>query len=122
LTPGGSIGGQVRRENDQPAAGYTVMVFAGVSREELPYTPPLSYLGVRTDVRGRYQLSGLHPGAYYVAAERRDLPFGPGRGFYPLGLQFNEALTVTVQAGAVVEGIDIPLGLEPSAYLPITGR
>jgi hypothetical protein len=82
----------------------------------------LAYLEARTDVQGRYQLSGLHTGAYYVAAERRENQFVTSRGYYPVGLQPETALTVTVQAGAVVEGIDIPLGFEPAAYLPITGR
>lgn len=120
LTVGGSIRGQVRRNDGAPVQGYWVVVYltnaAGDQAEQQ------IYLEARTDANGNYQLPGLNPGRYYVTVWLPNYPDGSPVAAYPTGAIGAGAQAVTVEAGKVVEGIDIVVGVTPVLYLPFVER
>ena len=122
MTPLGTVSGLVRDEDGQPIEGAAITVLGPV------YINGVKQYRTRaagfTDDRGRYRVTGLQPGKYFVMA-RPDPPPPQLEGLPPVDLSPNSseerylpslypgstdlraAVTVNVRAGANVEGIDI---------------
>lgn len=120
LAGGGSIRGTVRRVDGAPATGYWVVVdLTNAAGEQLDRQV---FLETRTDANGDYRLPGLAPGRYYVSVWLPGYPNSYPVAFYPQGSIGAGAQPVTVEAGKIVEGIDITIGMEPALYLPFVDR
>lgn len=102
------IGGTVRDERSEPAVGLTVRLLRSDGRSRWAGSA-----NAQTDDRGMYRFSGLLPGDYRVW-----VPSSPARKpgsedypatFAPAVRRPDGARTVSVESGAVAEGIDVAL-------------
>lgn len=120
-TEAGSIRGRVITPDGESKADYRIYVYALLSP---PYGAMLNHIDVTTDATGQYEITGLPPGQYLVAAHPPELPpFNqyPDR-YYPGTGDMLYAQPVTVEANVVTEQIDIPFAA-PGVRLPfITNR
>ena len=125
----GAITGAVVDEAGEPIEGLTVRALRAKTidgRTMLEPLPPSSTR--RTDDRGRYRLFGLLPGTYYVVASDPPAVVSPGgqplhvspHVFYPGRPSAGEALSLRVDGGAEVAGID--LAFAPYRGATVTGQ
>jgi len=121
LTLGGVISGMVLDEDNEPVPDISVFAIRP------SYSPGGGWryglrFGGRTDDLGRFRLTGLLPGPYYLRTggpwASRVLKQGPGRGlryqetYYPGTLSMQEAQPITVTGGAEVPDVRWPARFE----------
>jgi len=127
-SPGfGTLSGQLRESDGRPAVGIRVFatpVDAAVvarggapvpARSSVPAgrgggTAILSSIS-QTDSQGRYQLTDVAPGRYYIAAGSLASP-----SYYPNGTSPSQGRIVDVRAGLAITNLDITLAS------PVTSR
>jgi hypothetical protein len=119
LDPAGTIRGQIQTPANVQREGYRLFVYEYVTVDGGYYVLLTNY-DVLTDNEGFYEISGLTPDDYVIAARpAQKLPYDQSEDrYYPGVVERGLALTVTVEAGQVVEGIDIPFSHPPGARLP----
>lgn len=126
----GSIAGTVSDADGDPVSGVQVTVLvAGFHRRKPQYR---ARTGAATDRRGRYRISGLPPGKYYVMIVPQPWPQPPApaevvRGepqdlryptqFYPNADRISAASPLTLASGANLEGIDFSLSPQPATKI-----
>jgi hypothetical protein len=112
---GGAVVGQVLGLEGKPAANVRVAVSRvwnapnGVAPAPFP-----SYVST-TDKAGRYRMTGIDPGRYYLLAGRVDDPT-----YYPGTQESLHASILTVAANSSAERLDFQLVIHPGAT--ISGR
>src|SRR6267143_1381969 len=131
---GGKLGGKVLKPDGSPAGDVAVSLISRAAAEAGPYT---SRFSARTDKEGSYQFEKLPAGDYVVAAaienkQKTDIPtksvgtevqtqqramnmLARLRGdsqivtYHPAATSLRDAMTVHVDSGAVVGGVNITL-------------
>lgn len=109
MTPTATLSGRVFREDGRPASAISVSV---LRREHSNGSSPFnSVSGVSTDATGRYVISELPPGQYFVAA----IDTGPAHSirqfvFAPGVTDVSRASLVELRGGQKLEGSDIRIG------------
>ena len=119
LPSGGTITGRVIQRNGQPVAGLALTLYAPRLRDPMYGSMPIIQTdNLQTDADGRYTISGLYAGDYYLCF--RDQRSGnmecygtPYLDFY----QVNEYALVNVVAGATTTA-DLMWGPDLMYYLP----
>jgi hypothetical protein len=106
MVPAGSISGNVVDDSGAPLANTAVQVLRVTYRNGISATESAG--AQSSDENGRYNVTHLRPGEYYVAA----LPKAGGpllRTFSPSGLDLSQATMVRIHAGEEVSGINVAL-------------
>lgn len=121
LVRAGVIQGQVRLANGEPAVGVQVNLFDAANPSgwqwSACYAMTRCIPAIVTDQQGRYQITGLPPGRYYVGF------FGMGATrYYPMSAALENADEVIVQADAVTTGINGIVGPLPQIFLPFVAQ
>jgi hypothetical protein len=96
---GGVVTGQIRLPDGSPAAGVRV---SAMSANEAA-TDAIVFLEsiAETDLSGRYRLSGVSPGRYYIVAGALDAPtYYPGVGFT------RDARVLEIADGSTLDSVD----------------
>lgn len=124
---GGAISGKVSYSDGAPAVNAVITVYKRTGKERTRIITGLSVAGtfsMHTDDRGRYRLSGLPPGDYFLAAAEKNTSLNQSRGFdlfsdlasdaltvsyYGNSGKLSDALPVEVALGAEINDIDIAL-------------
>ena len=117
LTPAMAIAGRVLDERGRPLKGIEVRVARPAHRGTPPLEPEILYRAALTDDLGRYRISWLEQGTYYLRASvsgfspaPTDAPPGShAPTFYPGVVEFRRARPVRVAPGADATGIDFAL-------------
>jgi hypothetical protein len=138
LRPWGVLSGKIRYDDGDAAVGVRVeLILERRLRGRSQFRVATSAL---TDDHGDYRVYGLAPGAYYVAAaaereasitdseeqnradaQGRELPvYGYSTTFYPDTLKLSEAVSVRVDYGREVGGVDI--FLKPVRKVKVRGH
>jgi hypothetical protein len=135
IFPAASISGRVLDADGDPMANSAVTIFTRAHRGAT--TRDESRETANTNRSGEYHFNGLTPGTYYLSASgddtwglgRRRIPLDSSgkvtkvrdlKTFYPSGLSFAEAQSVTVESGQEQAGIDIRL--QRGATVSVKGR
>lgn len=114
LIPEGVIFGQVSDENGEPLEGFAVIIFSRSPQNQHLYPDPNQHQSIRTDDQGRFRISGLRPGSYYLAlrepqgavpsqSRKSAAPMGYGPVFYPGVSEMSAAVSLKVRPGTSVE-------------------
>lgn len=124
LEPGGFIRGNVRLDQDTPAAGYTVRVWCKAPQDEQNSQMAQS---ATTDAQGNYQVAALPAGVYRVCVSSSPLYAGWRSGCYGgplLVYDYHRAQDVPVRAGEETAGINIYLAqkLPNRSFLPMVAQ
>jgi anti-sigma factor RsiW len=118
----GAVSGQVRASNGEVLRKVRVAVEA-VSKSGMPSTE----IAVETSTDGKYRLDNIPTGQYYVLARMVDAT----TTYYPGSPDAAGATIVSIQPGAVLEGVDFPFIVSagnpkppavPSVMAEVTGR
>src|SRR5688572_26237649 len=99
-TPTGTVTGEVRTREGQPAVGVRVSAMA-VPEAGVPADGGTALVSIgTTDNQGRYRLENVLPGRYYITAGFVDSPT-----YYPGVTAVSGATVVNVLSGTPVTGI-----------------
>ncbi|HET9217600.1 MAG TPA: carboxypeptidase-like regulatory domain-containing protein, partial [Terriglobia bacterium] len=99
--PKGTVSGEIRNREGQPAAGVRVSAMA-VPDAGFPANSGTALVSIgTTDNQGRYTLENVLPGRYYITAGFVDLPT-----YYPGVSAVSGATVVNVLSGTPVTGIN----------------
>jgi hypothetical protein len=109
LMRGGSITGRVVDANGLPI-GRAQVAYRTVEDQAV-------YQGVTANEEGVYQVTGIHPGKYVLVARGRTLQ----RSSYYESVKDSEGVTVEVEGGSILTGIDLRLASRLSR-VRVTGR
>jgi len=101
-----NINGQIMGLDGKPAAGVRVALTYGVRYQ------PEFYLITTTDALGRYRLSNVSAGTYFLIAGRIDMPT-----LYPGTNNESQARKISISSNAPLEHMDFPLVLSPGVSL-----
>ena len=117
--PNGTVTGTIRSANGDLAPGMRVM--AVVPNSPIPYIPKASISAMaETDVDGRYRLTGVPPGAYYIVADRpEDRP--SAATYFPGVKKQSAARVMLVTAGRTLAGVDFAFAPLPSVSGRVNG-
>lgn len=126
LARGGVITGRVTDGDGRPVIAERINLTMAVENGQPQPFNGGNRFGYETDDRGVYRIYGLPAGRYLVGAGGGDRPgvsrrIRYPRTYYPDAVEEAQAQIVEVQAGAVVESIDIRLGAPLKAYA-VAGR
>ena len=94
----GAISGQIRSKDGEPLSKVRVSV-AAVPSPGVPSTE----ISIDANSDGKYRIDNIAAGQYYVLARMAD-----ATTYYPGSTNIAGATIVSVQPGAVLEGIDFP--------------
>lgn len=124
LVPGATISGRVAGPDGQPVAAAVVQALrASYIRGRLTFTPVKV---ATTDDLGQYRLFWLPPGDYYVRGQYRPNSYDRsqryGRVYFPGIPEDDAAPHITVNAGAEVSGIDLPVPIKPDIGFTVSGQ
>src|SRR4030095_445364 len=111
--PTGTVSGELRNRQGQPAAGVRVSAMA-VPEAGVPANSGTALVSIgTTDNQGRYKLENILPGRYYITAGFVDSPT-----YYPGVAAMSGATVVNVLSSTPVTGINFavtnPLGVTVS--------
>lgn len=124
---GGAISGKVTYSDGAPAVNAVISMYKRTGKERTRILNGISIAGMsalNTDDRGRYRISGLPPGVYFVAAAEKNTsprtrasydPFSDilsdalTATFYGNGAKLSDALPVEMSLGSDINDIDIVL-------------
>ncbi len=126
LARGGVITGRVTDSDGRPVIAERInLAIPGDNGRAQPFNGGARF-GYETDDRGVYRIYGLPEGNYVVSAGGGDRPgisrrIRYPRTYYPDAVEEAQAQIVEVQAGSVVESIDIRLGAPLKTYA-VAGR
>jgi hypothetical protein len=126
LARGGVITGRVTDGDGRPVIAERIVLATTTENGRAQPFNGGNRLGFETDDRGVYRIYGLPAGRYILSAGGGDRPgvsrrIRYPRTFYPDAVEQAQAQTVEVEAGSVVENIDIRLGAPMKAYA-VVGR
>lgn len=126
LARGGVITGRVADGDGRPVIAERINLMTATENGQTQPFNGGNRLGFETDDRGVYRIYGLPAGRYILSAGGGDRPgvsrrIRYPRTFYPDAVEQAQAQTVEVEAGSVVENIDIRLGAPMKAYA-VAGR
>jgi hypothetical protein len=126
LARGGVITGRVVDGDGRPVIAERINLAKAVQNGQAQPFNGGNRFGFETDDRGVYRIYGLPAGRYILSAGGGDRPgqsrrIRYPRTFYPDAVEQAQAQIVEVEAGAVVESIDIRLGAPLKAYA-VAGR
>jgi len=113
---GGVISGKVSYSDSAPAVNAVLSLFKQNGKERIRMVNTINISGVfslQTDDRGRYRISGLPPGNYFVAAaEKNTSPTRVRRGYDPLSAMFSDALSASYwgNTGKLSDALAIEIG------------
>ncbi|GEM_PF-6172643 len=106
-----SISGVVSTQDGRGIAGVSVQAFSQYYTHE---GARLAARGAgRTDGQGRYRISALAPGTYFVHAEKIVGPEGFAPSFYPAAAEASAAKSIQLHIGQDLTGIDLKLTKTP---------
>ena len=118
LPRAGAIRGLVQQRTQKPVAGLYITLFS-------LDTPPYSFIGIptesRTDNSGRYTITGLHPGRYYVCFNRAEYP-SRSECYGQSETLANFGMPVTVTVGVTTTDVDLLWGPDLPFYLPLISK
>jgi len=111
LTPEGIISGQICDDNGEPLEGFTIRVLVRAQDKRL--YPDEGHRGT-TDDEGRFRISGLHHGSYYLAVRQPQgaaqsssrqsaAPMGYPAVFFPSGTDLFSATPLKVLPGRTIQ-------------------
>jgi hypothetical protein len=126
LARGGVITGRVVDSDGRPVIAERINLAMAAQNGQAQQFNGGNRFGFETDDRGVYRIYGLPAGRYILSAGGGDRPgqsrrIRYPRTFYPDAVEQAQAQIVEVEAGAVVESIDIRLGAPLKAYA-VAGR
>lgn len=126
LARGGVITGRVVDSDGRPVIAERINLMIVAENGRAQPSGGGNRFGFETDDRGVYRIYGLPAGRYILSAGGGDRPgqsrrIRYPRTFYPDAVEQAQAQIVEVEAGAVVESIDIRLGVPLKAYA-VAGR
>lgn len=126
LARGGVITGRVTDGDGRPVIAERINLMTATENGQAQPFNSGNRLGFETDDRGVYRIYGLSAGRYILSAGGGDRPgvsrrIRYPRTFYPDAVEQTQAQIVEVEAGSVVENIDIRLGAPMKAYA-VEGR
>ena len=115
LMPGGAISGRVTTQDGRPLAYAEVEALRPQLQNSLRLLLPVGR--AESDIEGRFRISGLPPGHYYVAAidpaDEGSVDPGGEQGwdqtFYPGAQTAAAAERVRLTSGGTLSGVDFPL-------------
>jgi len=131
LVPGGVVSGGIYDENGRPVQGVFVKALKYISFNG--FRRLTTAVGINTNGRGEYQLSGIPPGRYVIAA----IPLTPAVAvarptgtkdgpavredhavtYYPDAHSLRDAIQLPVGSGEQLRGIDLALSPTPTVHL-----
>jgi hypothetical protein len=117
----GVVTGQLKTKDGKPAAAIRITALPAPPVNIRPsdgqnyYATTTPASTTLTDLQGRYRLTNLAPGRYFVLASVFEYPT-----FYPATTSADGATAITVGAEAPVDGIDFTVLLPPGGN--VTGR
>jgi len=125
---GGAISGKVTYSDGAPAVNAVISMYKRSGKERTRILNGISIAGMsalNTDDRGRYRISGLPPGDYFVAAaEKNTSPNRSRAGYDPFsdilsdsltatyygnGAKLSDALPIEMSLGSEINDVDIVL-------------
>ena len=113
--PTGTVSGEIRTREGQPAVGVRVSAMA-VPEAGVPANSGTALVSIgTTDNQGRYKLENVLPGRYYITAGFVDLPT-----YYPGVPTVSGATVVNVLSGTPVTGINFAVA--NSLGVTVSGR
>jgi protocatechuate 3,4-dioxygenase beta subunit len=126
LARGGVITGRVVDGDGRPVIAERINLMIMAENGRARPSGGGNRFGFETDDRGVYRIYGLPAGRYILSAGGGDRPgqsrrIRYPRTFYPDAVEQAQAQIVEVEAGAVVESIDIRMGAALKAYA-VEGR
>ena len=111
----GTVSGEIRTREGQPAVGVRVSAMA-VPEAGVPANSGTALVSIgMTDNQGRYRLENVLPGRYYITAGFVDLPT-----YYPGVPAVSGATVVNVLSGTPVTGINFAVA--NSVGVTVSGR
>src|SRR5688572_33336665 len=113
--PTGTVSGEIRNREGQPAAGVRVSAMA-VPDAGVPANSGTALVSIgTTDNQGRYILENVLPGRYYITAGFVDLPT-----YYPGVSAVSGATVVNVLSGTPITGVNF--AVTNSLGVTVSGR
>ena len=122
LTPGGTIRGSIKRAAGENPADFRIYIRVISYNALQSFGGVLPFAQITSDVNGNFEIAGLPLGTYRIGAlSPDDLPYPAKYRFYPYGQNESYQGDILVRPNSVVTGINIPIDLAPTVYLPIIG-
>jgi hypothetical protein len=124
IPTGGTISGRITDASGEPVEGLMVHPWEAQWADGRVVVRPLRIVST-TDDRGRYRVSGLPPGTYYLGiSDEVSNSHGPvnvvsARVFYPGGTSIATASPLEVDTGTESSGVDVVL--DPSIGTRVVG-